>query len=74
MPVEVKAAGGPRLRDTDGLNPFLDEYPDSAPHGILVHTGNIVEALSPRLWAVPLSLALGVAGGTAGDADHGTTS
>jgi hypothetical protein len=30
--------------------------------------------LSPRLWAVPLSLALGVAGGTAGDADHGTTS
>ena len=74
MPVEVKAAGRPRLRDTDGLNAFLDEYPDSAAHGILVHTGDAVEALSPRIWAVPLSLALGVAGGTAADTNQVTAS
>jgi hypothetical protein len=49
MPVEIKATGRPRLRDTDGLNAFLDEYSDSAPHGILVHTGDSVEALSPRI-------------------------
>jgi predicted AAA+ superfamily ATPase len=59
MPVEIKATGRARLGDTNGLNAFLDEYSDSAPHGILVHTGDTVEALSPRIWAVPLSLALG---------------
>ncbi|MGA2260331.1 MAG: DUF4143 domain-containing protein [Acidobacteriota bacterium] len=60
-PIEVKTASRPRLDDTDGLNAFLDEYPDAAPHGILSHTGDIVERLSPRIWAVPLSLAVGVA-------------
>jgi hypothetical protein len=60
MPVEVKSAGRPRLDDTQGLNAFLDEYPDEARHGILIHTGDVTERLSPRIWAVPLSLALGV--------------
>jgi hypothetical protein len=59
MPIEVKAAGRPRLDDTEGLNAFLDEYPDAARHGILIHTGDVIERLSPRIWAVPLSLALG---------------
>jgi hypothetical protein len=70
MPVEVKAAARPRLSDTDGLKAFLDEYPDSARHGILVHTGDAVEALSPRIWGVPLSLALGVTHGMAAGANH----
>jgi predicted AAA+ superfamily ATPase len=62
MPIEVKTALRPRLDDTDGLNAFLDEYPAAAPHGILIHAGDTVERLSPRVWAIPLSLALGVAG------------
>jgi len=61
VPVEVKAGRRPRLHDANGLDAFLDEYADCAPHGILVHTGDTVEPLSSRVWAVPLSLALGVA-------------
>jgi hypothetical protein len=34
----------------------------AARHGILVHTGDTLERLSPRIWAVPVSLVLGVAG------------
>jgi predicted AAA+ superfamily ATPase len=60
-PIEVKTASRPRLDDTDGLNAFLDEYPDAAPHGILIHAGDTVERMSPRIWAVPLSLAVGIA-------------
>jgi hypothetical protein len=69
MPVEVKAAGRPRLSDTSGLNAFLDEYPESAPHGLLLHTGDAVEALSPRIWAIPLSVALGITDGSAGNSN-----
>ena len=65
-PIEVKTASRPRLADTDGLNAFLDEYPDAASHGLLIHAGDTVERLSPRIWAVPLSLALGVPGERAG--------
>lgn len=64
MPVEIKTAVRPRLADTDGLNTFLDEYPDHAPHGILIHTGDTVERLTPRIWAIPLAVALGVPGRT----------
>ena len=60
VPIEVKTAGRPRLDDTDGLNAFLDEYPDAARHGLLIHTGDACEPLSKRIWAVPLSLVLGV--------------
>jgi hypothetical protein len=61
-PIEVKTASRPRLDDTEGLNAFLDEYPDAATHGILIHAGETVERLSPRIWAIPLSLALGRSG------------
>jgi predicted AAA+ superfamily ATPase len=63
-PVEVKAASRPRLGDTVGLNAFLDEYPDAAAHGLLIHAGEEFGPLSPRVWAIPLALALGVAGDT----------
>ena len=58
-PIEVKTSSRPRLDDTHGLNAFLDEYPDSAAHGILIYAGDTVERLTPRIWAIPLSLALG---------------
>jgi len=58
-PVEVKAASRARLDDTGGLRAFLDEYPETAPHAILLYAGRTVERLADRIWAVPLSLALG---------------
>jgi predicted AAA+ superfamily ATPase len=60
VPIEVKASSRARLSDTEGLNAFLDEYPDAAPHGILIHAGDRVERLSSRVWGIPLSVALGV--------------
>jgi len=63
-PIEVKAAARPRLGDTAGLNAFLDEYPDAAAHGLLIHAGEEFGPMSPRIWAIPLALALGVAGDT----------
>lgn len=60
-PIEIKTTARPRLDDTGGLNAFLDEYPQATTHGFLIHTGDKVERLTPRIWAVPLSLALGVA-------------
>ncbi len=61
VPLEVKASGRPRLEDARHLRLFLEEYPRSAPYGVLLHGGTRVERLAERIWAVPLSLALGVA-------------
>ncbi len=61
MPIEVKASSRARLEDTNGLLAFIDEYPETAPHAILLYGGRTVERLSGRIWAVPLSLALGMA-------------
>jgi len=59
-PVEVKTSKRPHLADTAGLNAFLDEYPGAAAHGLLVHTGDEFARMTPRIWAIPLALALGV--------------
>jgi hypothetical protein len=61
VPLEVKATGRPRLEDARHLRLFLEECPKSAPHGILLHGGTRAERLADRIWALPLSLALGVA-------------
>ncbi|MEO0109092.1 MAG: ATP-binding protein [candidate division WOR-3 bacterium] len=60
-PIEVKTTRHPRLDDAVGLNAFLDEYPDIARHALLIHTGEEFGPISPRIWAVPLAVALGVA-------------
>lgn len=60
-PIEVKTSSRARLDDVSGLVAFLDEYPEAAPHAILLYTGQTVERLADRIWAVPLSLALGMA-------------
>lgn len=60
-PIEVKAATRVRLDDARGLSAFLAEYPAAASHGILLYAGRTVERLAERVWAVPLSLALGTA-------------
>lgn len=60
-PIEIKASSRVRLDDASGLTAFLDEYPEEAPHAILLYCGRTVERLADRIWAVPLSLALGIA-------------
>lgn len=66
VPMEVKASGRPRAADTQRLQLFLMEYGNAAPHGILLHTGERAEQLADRIWAVPLTAALGISGKTAG--------
>jgi predicted AAA+ superfamily ATPase len=61
VPLEVKATGRPRLEDARHLQLFLEEHAKSAPHGVLLHGGTRTERLAGRIWAVPLSVALGVA-------------
>jgi hypothetical protein len=66
FPVEVKATSRPRLSDIRNLQVFLEEYGKSAPHGLLVHTGTRCEQLAARIWAMPLSVVLGVSNGKPG--------
>ncbi|MBI2437715.1 MAG: ATP-binding protein [Lentisphaerae bacterium] len=58
VPMEVKASSQPRLADIQGLKAFLNEYPGTAGHGILLYAGNRVERMTERIWAVPLAAAL----------------
>lgn len=60
VPMEVKASGRPRATDIQHLRLFLDEYGKAAPHAILLHTGQRCEQLAERIWAAPLSVALGL--------------
>jgi len=60
VPIEVKAGGRPRAADIQHLRLFLEEYGKAAPHAVLLHTGQRCEQLSERIWAVPLSAALGI--------------
>ena len=60
IPIEIKVGGRPRLKDIQHLRFFLQEYDREAPYGFLLHTGAQFEQLTDRIWAVPLSVALGV--------------
>lgn len=60
VPVEIKATGRPQSSDIAHLRLFLDEYKKGVPHGILIHTGPRAERLADRIWAIPLSVALGL--------------
>ncbi|MEW6545064.1 MAG: ATP-binding protein [Nitrospirota bacterium] len=60
VPLEVKAGGRPRTPDIHHLRFFLDEYGTTAPHAVLLHTGQRCEPLADRIWAIPLSAALGL--------------
>jgi len=59
-PIEVKASVKPKLADTAGLHVFLEENSHKARHGILIHMGLQVERLTPKIWAIPLRMILGV--------------
>ena len=53
LPIEIKASGLPRLRDTTGLRTFRKEYGAQARSGLLLHTGETLEWLTPDVLAVP---------------------
>lgn len=51
--IEVKAGPRPSHRDARHLRVFLDEYPDLARGGLLLHGGKDVFRMGPRILAVP---------------------
>ena len=53
LPIEVKAANRPRLRDARHLRSFHAEYGNSARPGLLLHTGPQLEWLAPGVLAAP---------------------
>lgn len=63
VPMEVKASGQARTPDIRHLRLFLDEYGKAVPHAMLLHTGRRCERLADRIWAIPLTVALGLANG-----------
>jgi hypothetical protein len=53
LPIEVKATSRPRLRDAAHLRAFRGEYGKAARAGLLLHTGTMLEWLTPDVLAVP---------------------
>ena len=53
LPVEIKASGQPRLRDTTRLRSFRREYKGKARAGLLLHDGETLKWLAPDVLAVP---------------------
>ncbi len=51
--VEVKATSQPSLKDVRGLRAFLDEYPQRARGGVVLHGGTDTYWLDQRIVAVP---------------------
>ena len=57
VPVEIRHTASPRRRDLTPIESFMT-LPDAAPHGILVSMHPRVEALTPRVFNLPLGLLL----------------
>lgn len=53
LPIEIKAAGRPRLPDAAHLRTFRREYGEQARAGLLLHTGSALEWLTPDVLAAP---------------------
>ena len=54
LPVEVKTASNLRVRDARHLTTFLDEYSDTASHGVVLYDGDEAYWLTDRVIAVPV--------------------
>jgi hypothetical protein len=50
--VEVKFSDKPKYADTESLQLFLDEYPETVA-GILVHAGNEIRMMHEKIVAIP---------------------
>lgn len=53
IPIEIKATPRPRQSDARHLRTFRDEYGRKSRAGLLLHTGNQLEWLSPGILAAP---------------------
>jgi predicted AAA+ superfamily ATPase len=53
LPIEVKATERPRLSDAKHLRAFRGEYGKKARPGLLLHTGTMLEWLTPDVLAAP---------------------
>ena len=53
LPVEVKAARRPRLRDVAHLRTFRREYGGGARSGLLLHGGDTLEWITPEVLSAP---------------------
>ena len=53
LPIEVKSTTRPRLADATHLRTFRTEYGKKARAGLLLHTGNTLEWLTPDVLAAP---------------------
>lgn len=51
--IEVKTTARPHPRDARGLRSFLEEYPETAVGGVLLHSGEETFWMSERVLAVP---------------------
>ena len=55
LPIEVKATTRPRRRDTTALRTFQAEYGDRSRAGLLLHTGTLIDWITPNILATPWS-------------------
>jgi len=53
IPIEVKATARPRIGDADHIRTFRREYADRSRAGLLLHTGTMLDWLTPEVLAVP---------------------
>ena len=53
LPIEVKAAVRPRIRDAVHLRTFRDEYGDQSRAGLLLHGGDMIDWITPDVLAAP---------------------
>ncbi len=53
LPIEVKATARPRYRDTAHLRTFRAEYGERSRPGLLLHSGDFVDWLTPDVLAAP---------------------
>jgi predicted AAA+ superfamily ATPase len=53
LPIEVKATARPRLGDAKNLRAFHEEYGRQCRPGLVLHTGDAIEWLAPRVLAAP---------------------
>ncbi len=53
LPIEIKSASKPRVKDASNLIAFQKEYGKAARAGLLIHNGQDTEWLTPAVLAVP---------------------
>jgi predicted AAA+ superfamily ATPase len=53
IPIEIKSGARPRISDTKNLRSFIKEYENRSNAGLLIHTGDATQWITPNVLAVP---------------------